>query len=172
MSNRVILKRLDHLSLKDMAEYFEHQADYCRHQAVKSARSEVETVAAGASYLVTAPRIVSRYLRKGESLEYALERTAKSLSVPFETIERTWKRFLCDKSLYELRRRNTLILELACLGLTNADIGRKVNLHPNSVSRIISSARSDYRHGRAVDEKKIQMLLLGGSDTPKSDRFA
>jgi len=108
------------------------------------------------------------FLRQGHSLSDALEKTATSLNVPFGSVERSWQRFLHDKSLYELRRRNTLIIELAALGLTNADIGKKVGLHCNTVSRIISKTRADYQAGRLAEPNKIKMLVNGG--VPKEKR--
>lgn len=156
------LQRLDHMSLNDMADFFEEQADRFRQEAIGASRTDSERQAAGINYLLKAPRIVMRFLRQGCSLSEALERASASINVPYESVERSWQRFLHDKSLHELKRRNTLIIELAALGLTNSDIGKKVGLHCNSISRIISKARSDYRTARLAEPQKVKMIMGGG----------
>ncbi|MCK5385145.1 MAG: hypothetical protein KAJ29_06160 [Alphaproteobacteria bacterium] len=164
------LKRLDHLSLNDLADYFEEQADRCRQEAVSCAHSESEQQATGINYLLKAPRIVMRFLRQGHSLSEALENTAASIKVPLGSIERSWQRFLQDKSLYEMKRRNTLIIELAALGFTNADIGKKVGLHSNSVSRIIAKTRADYQAARLrAEPSKVKMLIGGGAGVKREE---
>lgn len=156
------LARLDHLSLNDLANFFEDQAEICRHEAVKSATSDLEKQAAGINYLVNAPRLIMRHLKQGHRLNDALKSTSEELKVPLSSIQRTWERFTHDKSIYELKRRNRLIIELAALGFSNSDIGKKVNLHPNSVSRIISKVRKDYYTARSANSDNVNMLLAGG----------
>ncbi len=97
------LGRLDHLSLTDLADYFEAQADICRQEALNAVRSDSETLSMGISYLLKAPRITMRFLRQGYSLKEAHEKTAASMNAPIETIEGSWKRFLHDKSATELK---------------------------------------------------------------------
>ena len=165
------LSKLDHLSLNDLAEYFDYQAELCRQEAVKTAMSEQERQAAGINYIVTSPRIVMRHLKAGYTRDEALERCANELNVPYGSIERSWKHFLHDKSRHELQRRNTLIIELVALGFSNADIGRKVALHPNTVSRIVSKARRQYHVARSVGVEKIHLALRSGKKKrPKKGR--
>lgn len=157
------LRYLDEMTLQDMAEFFERHADICREQAAQNAASEAEMIAAGINYLLAAPRIVRRYLRQGYCLEKAAEKTAIQENLPLPSVMSSWRRFCHDKSRYELARRNTLIIELAALGLSNADIGKRVNLHPNSVSRIISNARKAYRYGRQASQENFQVVLRSGA---------
>lgn len=162
------LRYVDHLSLEDMAKYFEEQAEHLRMQAAtQKVSTEGERIAVGMDFIVRTPRIIIRFLNKGYSLEEAMQQTEKETNVPIPSIKNAWNRFTHDKSVYEARRRNRLIVELAAMGFTNANIGKKVNLHPNSVSRIISKARKDYHTARRVDEKGIKMLLSSG--VPKTD---
>mgnify|MGYP000536592238 CR=1 FL=1 len=164
------LRNVDHLSLEDMAKFFEEQAEHCRMQAAtQKIATDGERIAAGMDFIVRTPRIVIRYLNKGYSLEEAMSRTSTETGAPITSIERAWNRFTHDKSIYETRRRNRLILELAAMGFSNADIGKKVHLHSNSVSRIISRARKDYHKARVVDKKCVKMLLSGGIVTTDED---
>lgn len=156
------LRFLDHMTLNDMAEYFEQQAELCRQKSAEHAFSELERNCAGMDYLTRTPRIVSRFLRQGCSRSEAFFEASKATGAPLEVIERAWSRFCHDKSIYELKRRNRLILELAAFGMTNADIGRKVHMHPNSVSRIISSARKEFQSTRSVDRSKVDLVLKSG----------
>ncbi len=166
------LSRLDHLSLRDLAEFFETQADLCRNEAVKNLTNEQERIASGINYLNTIPRVIMRFLKTGCTLKEAISNAANDVNAPIGSVERSWNRFLSDKSVYELRRRNNLIIELACLGFSNSDIGKKVYLHANSVSRIISQARRDYHTARSSDSQR-RLLLNGGSiDHSNSDIFA
>ena len=155
------LRYIDHITLSDIAEYFEGQAEIMRHKAAQNAAGDAERIAAGINYLLSAPRLVRRSLRKGYNLEQALEIAAKEMQAPISSVKASWGRFCADKSIYELNRRNTLIIELAGLGLTNAQIGKRVNLHANSVSRIISNARKSYRLGRQAGNK-IDLVLHSG----------
>lgn len=86
------LAKLDHLSLSDLAEYFESQAELCRQQAVKTAHSETERQAASINYIVSSPRIVMRYLRAGYKRDEALQKCANDIGVPYDSIERSWGR--------------------------------------------------------------------------------
>ena len=143
------LNQMDHLSLRDLADFFENQAEMCREHAHKNALTTDEQQSGAIDFLMRTPRIVMRYLRAGCTLDEALQKTAECTHAPIGSIQRAWRRFLADKSTYELRRRNRLILELASMGFKNADIGRKLGLHPNSVSRIIGQARRAYHTHRA-----------------------
>lgn len=157
------LRFVDYLSLEDMAQFFEEQAETLREQAANQISTTDEARQANAiDFLYRSPRIVMRFLNKGESLEFAIEKTAQETGAPVVSIERAWRRFTQDKNLYTLRRRNRLILELVAMGFTNADIGRKVNLHPNSVSRIIAQTRQEYRQTRGVPEWRVKAVLSGG----------
>ncbi len=175
MSNLTIkpiekLRFVDYLSLEDMAQFFDEQAEVCRLQASeqKPVMDDMKQAAA-MDFLMRSPRITMRYLNEGNSLKEAIEKTAKKIGAPVKSINRAWYRFTHDKSLYEMRRRNRLILELATMGFTNADIGRKVNLHPNSVSRIISKARKEYHSARTACPDRTKMLLTGGMITTKEN---
>lgn len=151
------LNQVDHISLRDLADFFEKQAEILRHKSMQDSKSNDEQTAGAIDFLLRTPRIVMRHLKTGCTREEALQRTADLTGAPLATIERAWKRFLYDKSDYELRRRNRLILELAALGLKNADIGKKMNLHPNSVSRIIGAARRAYHLPRSPEPDMIPL---------------
>lgn len=155
------LRFLDHITLNDLADFFDGQAENCRQKAIQQAFSNDEKKAAGIDFIIRTPRIVMRHLKTGCTLHEAIRKTAHETSVPETSIKNAWKRFCYDKSLYEMKRRNRLILELATMGFSNADIGRKVNLHPNSVSRIITRARKDY-HSGVKQQNRVHMILRGG----------
>ncbi len=154
------LRFADHHTLNDLANYLEEQARIIRERSALNAVMDNEAITAGIDYLVASPRIVRRKLRQGERLNDALTQTADEMNVPVGSVKRSWHRFLADKNRYELQRRNTLIIELAALGKTNAEIGRMVNLHAHSVSRIISKARKAYRQGRKATQ--MNLIMSGG----------
>src|SRR5687768_4770286 len=116
------LQDLDHLSLRDLADFFDKQAELLRHKAMQDCKSSDEKTAGAIDYLLRSPRIVMRHLKHGCTLEEAQQSTADLIGAPVESVKNAWKRFIYDKSHYELRRRNRLIMELATLGFTNADI--------------------------------------------------
>lgn len=154
------LRYMDHLSLRDMADFFEHQAELIRNQSnYIVAKNNVQARQSVAiDILITSPRIVLRLLQTGQSLQEAQINAAKEIGAPVSTIENGWKRFCYDKSHYELKRRNRLILELAAMGFSNSDIGKKVFLHPNSVSRIITSQRKIHRQSQSYRDQ-INLVL-------------
>lgn len=155
------LRQLDRYSLADLAEYFDKQAEICRQKALEDTENAAEKQAGAVDFLMRTPRIVMRHLRLGCTLTEAQQKTAALTGAPLGSIENAWSRFCSDKSTYELRRRNRVILELAGMGFANADISRKMALHPNSVSRIISQARSAYHAPRA---KGDDLTALPSSD--------
>ena len=156
------LKYVDSYTLNDLANYMEKQAEELRAQAAEQAINQSEKNSFAVDHIIRTPRIVMRYLKTGCTLIEAKTKAANDCSLPIGTIDNAWSRFCMDKSNYELKRRNRLILELACLGFTNSDIGKKVGLHPNSVSRIITKARRDYHTGTRANPIELQMLLNGG----------
>lgn len=162
MFNREDLKYVDHYSLRDFAAFLEQTAEIIHEKAKQNAFKPEEAQAGAIDHLMRSSRIVIRHLRKGCTLDEALEKTADDIGAPIDSVKRTWRRFCNDKSIYELRRRNRLIIELASFGFTNAQIGRKVNLHPNSVSRIIGAARRDYHLARSGEPPQPEMI-----DPPK-----
>lgn len=158
------LRFVDHMSLNDMASYLEVQAETLRLQAAnQQSNSDSGKQAAAMDHLIRTPRVVMRHLNKGMTLDSALEMTANDTGAPIVAIKRAWTRFTHDKSLYEMRRRNRLILELAAMGFTNSEIGKRVNLHCNSVSRIIAQARKAYHKGSQSSLENVGLLLKSGS---------
>lgn len=162
-----MLSQVDHFSLNDFAEFLERSADQVRELAVKNSIKPEEQQAGAIDFLLRTPRIVMRHLKSGHSLDDAMALTAKETGAPVGSINRAWRRFCQDKSLYELRRRNRLIIELAAMGFTNAQIGKKVNMHPHSISRIISAARRVHHQARTA-QKNVDLVLNGGM-LPPSD---
>jgi len=81
------LRFVDHLSLEDLACFFEQQAKLCRIQASnQNSISEGEKQAAAMDFILQTPRIVMRHLNKGHTLANAKELTAKNLNLPTTTI--------------------------------------------------------------------------------------
>lgn len=92
-------------------------------------------------FLKALPKTTMKYLRQGHPLDKALELTAQHSDVPLATVKTHWKDFTDLREGDSMAHRNRLIMDLAALGLKNAQIGERVGLHPISVSRIISKEK-------------------------------
>lgn len=89
-------------------------------------------------FLKDTPKTVIRMLRRGHSLEEALKETSKICDVPIVTISKHWDNFLKEKNQKSVAERNKLLKDLHALGLSNVTIAKRLDLHPVSVSRILS----------------------------------
>jgi DNA-binding NarL/FixJ family response regulator len=135
------LSSVDDMSLHEFADYLEQQADFIRNMAVQNSLTREDKNAAGMRFIQQSPRIVSRYLLQGHSLEEAIEKTATKTGAPVTAIENAWRRFSDSKNEHAMRQRNRLLIELASAGMSNAEIGHRLNLHYSSVARLIAKAR-------------------------------
>lgn len=162
------LQYVDHHSLNDFAAFLEAAAEQVREQAQANARRPEQEMSGAVNFMLRTPRTVERHLLKGCTLAEAIELTANESGLPADSVKRAWQRFTHQKSNDDLRRRNRLIIELAALGFSDSDIGKKVNLHRNSVNRIINQARR-IRHMSRAAGRNIELVLNGGM-LPPSDR--
>jgi hypothetical protein len=104
-------------------------------------------------FLQQLPATVAKYLRQGIQLQTAIVMTSQHANVPIETVEARWRDWINNKNGQSLDERNRLIVDLSSI-LKNAQIGERVGMHPNSVSRIISQ------------EKRKNMVFHGRDERP------
>ncbi len=137
------LTDLDYSGLYKMAEWHDKQATILRARAQTLQEYEYmqDKVTLRVEFLRNTPKIVMRYLKQGHSAERACELAAQHTGVELKTIATHWKRFIDDKERKSVRLRNSLILELHGLGLTNVNIAERLNMHPGSVSRILKAEK-------------------------------
>lgn len=136
---------LDPLALFRIAEYMERQAAIILALARKKQLKidQGTEIDRQIKYLKETPNTVIKILRRGCSLEEAIAETSKISNAPIVTIEKHWEKFLHAKNKDTVIKRNKLIKDLHSLGLTNVAIAKRLDLHPVSVSRILSSAKRD-----------------------------
>lgn len=134
---------LDPPALFRIAEYMERQAEIILALARKKQLKidQGTEIDRQIKYLKETPSIVIRILRRGCSLEEAIAETSKISDAPIVTIEKHWENFLHTNNKNTVAQRNKLIRDLHSLGLTNVAIAQRLDLHPVSVSRILSSAK-------------------------------
>lgn len=136
---------LDHKDLYRLAEWHEKQAGVLRSRAYRLEERADDSVRIDRRlrFFQQLPRAVQTYLRHGHALPDALGLVARDNGVPVATVENYWRKFISGKSKRDKGERNTLMLDLAALGLTNPKIGERVGLHEKSVSRILSRIRRE-----------------------------
>lgn len=132
-----ILNRLDAESLEalaDTCDILAHQARIlvASHNLKATQRAEINKRFESCG---NTPQLVAQKITDGSPVDNAIQAVAAETGIPIETIRLYWRRWL--RSPERQRQRTALILALASRGATNAQIGERVGLHANSVSRII-----------------------------------
>ena len=156
------LRYADSKSLEDMADFFELNAEMFRQMAFDKRRDMDKQTERAGMMIEALPREVLRHIEKDYvDRSTAIQRVSDEYNLPYKTVEGCYSRFTSRRSAHASRMRNRVIIELAALGFTNAQIGKRVDLHPNSVSRIISSWRKAYRQGLRGGGN-VSLLLGGG----------
>lgn len=123
-----------------------------------------------AEFLASTPKVVMRYLKQGHSAERALQLASEHTGVKIVTIRAHWKNFLNDKSKKAVRARNALALELHGLGLSNVNIADRLNLHPVTVSRILSAEKTKRLY--VPNSERVALFLRRDDRSIKSERRA
>ena len=141
------LLNLDYKALFSMADYLHRQSEIVLALARKKQAKEDEKLETERRImcLQESYKTVMRMLRRGMSLSEAIEETAKIIQTPITTIEKRWEDFLADTNRTNSRQRHILIRDLSSIGITNVEIGRRLGMHPVTISRILSRAVS-YTH--------------------------
>ena len=130
--------------LHTVADYFDKQVDIKRARAFRSeyAATLQDRLHIREKFLSgDIPKMVYKQLRRGMGEKRAFEEVATIAGIPARTVEVRWINYCKARKKRALRDRNTKIYELAVLGHSNDEIGKRFNLHPNSVSRIISQEK-------------------------------
>ena len=158
---------LDYKGLYGLAEFLERQAEICRGRAHKLEQRTVNDrhFERQLDFYKRLPRIVCKYLRHGQSLPDAKGLAARDADVPFGTVEKYWDDFIATKDKKSMSQRNQLLIDLAAIGFTNAQMAERVGLHANSVSRIISQER---KRRLWMQNRKDHPLLLEEIQKQKS----
>lgn len=142
-------------SLHALADFFEDQATLARGRAIHYETHDQATKKVHKDlkyYREQLPKFVRRYLRRGYELDDAIALASDVSKIPFDTVQIHWTYFVRAKRKKDIMKRNKLIIQLAEMGFSNQAIGRRFDLHENSVSRIISTfASDDFRRGRFKD---------------------
>lgn len=140
------IKYADSKSLEDFADFLEKNAEILRQMAFEKRRDMDKKMARAGMFLEALPREVLRHIENDYvDRVTAIQRVSDKYNLPFATVEGCYKRFTSRRSMHTARLRNRTIIELAALGMKNAEIGDRVNLHPHSVSRIVSKWRKQHR---------------------------
>ena len=153
------LVELDHQALFTMANWHDKQATILRERAYNLAsRAKAENdIDRRLKMLDRLPETVMKYLRQGCTLSEAQNKAAAHVNCLLATVEVRWEKFITLKDERSQGQRNRLIMDLAELGHTNAQIGERVGLHPVSVSRIISKEkrmRLSFERGALITEPR------------------
>lgn len=128
--------------LRKVASDLERRAQVYRDRAaeieqVRACREQANTAVALAH---ATPQLVSSHLTAGMSLDQAMQAVSRETGMPLDTIRHHWRRWLNDRRAEQTAARHRLVVFYAGRGLTNAEIGQRLGLHPVSVSRILGRA--------------------------------
>ncbi len=161
----VELTGLDHKALFDIANWHDKQATILRERAhLLAARANQQNdIDRRLKFLDRLPDTVMRYLRQGCSLIEAMDKAAEHSKVPLATVQTRWQAFIVTKDKKSISRRNKLIMDLAALDLTNAQIGARVDLHPVSVSRIIGQEKRRLISWRRSEYHGLEIVTASSS---------
>jgi len=131
-------------ALYRLAEFHEKQATIVRARAYKlQGYQHMENeVARQVEFYKNSHKIVARYIKQGHDIDRAIERAADHAGIKAATVRNWWRKFLDDKSNKAVRQRNALAWEMHCLGVSNVAIADRLNLHPVTVSRILTKERN------------------------------
>ena len=88
----------------------------------------------------TVPAAIQRHLDAGLTLRVAFDLAALETEACMTAIRLYWKHHRRKEIAQENADRARAVMQLAQKGLTNTQIGQRMNLHPGSVSRLISKA--------------------------------
>jgi DNA-binding NarL/FixJ family response regulator len=83
-------------------------------------------------------QVLENFLTSGLPYEAALDAASAQTGIIPETIAYHWKKALHARKNDTSGGRAIEVVRLAAKGWTNAEIGKELGIHPNSVSRIIS----------------------------------
>jgi len=150
---------LDFNSLFRLAEWHEKQATVARARAhrLEQRKATDMHIDREIKYLQTLPQYVMKYLRQGHDLDGAIKLAADHTDCPPLTVRARWKKFISIKNSADMAQRNRLIKDLAEFGLTNEQIGKRVALHKNSVSRLLSKTNVK-RNRHILDVRTLDRL--------------
>lgn len=164
------LTALDHKALFDIANWHDKQATILRERAhLLAARANQQNdIDRRLKFMERLPDTVMRYLRQGCSLQESMTKAADHAKVPFATVQTRWASFIAAKDKKCMARRNRLIMDLAALDLTNAQIGERVDLHPVSVSRIIGQEKRRLISWRRSEYQGLEIVTSSTSVLPSA----
>lgn len=108
----------------------------------KIARENDEREAAArqrVDYMADSYKTVLEYLSKGyNSTDSAIAAAARDLALPEFTVAGWWKNWVKRRDAAARAERDRVIVDLVKLGVSNKDIGARLGVHPNTVTRAIN----------------------------------
>lgn len=139
------LTGMDANGLYLLAEFLDKQATICRARAydLQSYQEMDRRAERMVEFLKDSPKVVMRYLKQGHDIDRAIALAAEHTGIEAVTVKSWWKTFLRDKNRDNVRKRNTLIYDLARIGLTNVAIADRLGLHEVTVCRIIGKEKKN-----------------------------
>ena len=142
-----------------MADFHDKQAVIIRSRAQKLQQRahSGQMVDQQIKFLKNTPKTVMRYLKLGHCIDRALQLTADHTDTPKVTIKAHWKNFTDSKKQNDIKLRDNLIMEMHGLGLSNVAISNRIDLHPVSVSRILSKKKKQRLYNPNPD--KIELFI-------------
>mgnify|MGYP006440503079 CR=1 FL=1 len=137
------IAKLDYNSLLHLSRWHQKQANLLRKRIdeIEYYKGMNERSRERVDFLARMPQYVRRHLRRGLSLEEAIDATHTDTGVKKYCIRQHWKDYIRSKNENDIALRNQLILDLAALNMTHSTIGQRLGLHRKSVARIIQQER-------------------------------
>lgn len=135
---------LDFKQLHAVANYHEKIAAMMRYKAEQIKEKRLNSAIGDVRlkfFNENLPGLIARQLRSGMSLNEALQEAAFSSGCPVATAKKYWLKSMRDKSKSAVKARNRLIMDMHLIGITNASIADRVDMHPVSVSRLINQIK-------------------------------
>ncbi len=137
--------RLCWRDLRAVADYHDAMARELRRRADRLQKIDAMQAdcAAQVDQLADSYKTVLAYIAKGyNSADSAIAAAARDLGLPEHTVAGWWRVFIQNRDRRHREERNSAILKLVQLGMTNEDIAQRFGVHENTVSRAISDSLS------------------------------
>ena len=151
------LRGLEPDQLLELAEAHERQAAVLRAAATRRTE-EIDMHRATKAHfekLAGAPALVDQYEREGVDRATAISVTAFRLDVPAATVST----YLRKREKQRKTDRDGEVVRLICEGHSNAEIARRVGVHPGTVARIVQRRLTRRRTSTALRSESVAIKI-------------
>lgn len=128
-------------SLERIANWHEKMAKICRARSQKMQKIELseKICQERVDYMADSYKLVLHYLSRGyNSTESAISAAARDLDLTEDCVLGWWKNWKKNSDQATRTERNRVVVDLVRLGITNKDIAKRLEIHPNTVTRAIN----------------------------------